>query len=77
MYSSNLEPNVDTIRRNTTLGFITKSILASYTLPNDVIALPLSPKCKARSFFVHAKDYQLSELEREVLKHSSRILSNF
>lgn len=77
MYSSNLAPNVDTIRRNTTLGFITKSILASYALPEDVIALPLSPKCKARSFFVHAKDYQLSELEREVLKHSSRILSNF
>lgn len=77
MYSSNLAPNIDTIRRNTTLGFITKSILANYTLPEDVTALPLSPKCKARSFFIHEKNYQPNALEQEILKHSSRILSNF
>ena len=34
-------------------------------------------KMQSQKLFVHAKDYQLSELEREVLKHSSRILSNF
>jgi len=77
MYSSNLAPNIDTIRRNTTLGFITKSILANYALPKDVVALPLLPKCEATSYFIHAKNHQLSELEREIIRHSSRILANF
>ena len=77
MYSSSLSPCIDNVRHNATLAFITKSVLAHYTLPDDVIALPLLPKCKAKSYFIHRKDYQPNRIELEVIKHSSRILSNF
>lgn len=77
MYSSELAPSIDIIRHNNAYTFITKSVLANYALPKDVIALPLVEKCKASNFFIWNKDHPLSELEKEILKHSSRILSNF
>ena len=77
MYSSELAPSIDIIRHYNACTFITKSVLANYALPKDVIALPLVEKCKAGNFFICKKDHPLSELEKEILKHSSRILSNF
>lgn len=77
MYVSDLTPGLDIIRHNTALSFITKSVLATYTLPRDVVALPLSEKIKAGNFFIAPKQHSLSELEKEIFKQTSRILSSF
>lgn len=77
IYSANMLSSIEVIRAGSGIGLITHSTIANSNLPNDVAIIPIAQKPSAKSHFVYLKNHELTPLEREVVKQSSRILSNF